>query len=244
MLRAGVVAGRQAPRLLATRTASSSCVTAGRQEARRGRRRRARRDPRLRLVARRPVARLLPDRPQRQPLALRLERGRRPGSAASPTSSSTSTRPAWDPEGKYLYFLSDREFAPQISRSSGTTPATARPGSSPWPCSKDVPSPFPPQSDEVTSTARRRTTADEGRRTTRRATRPRTSKAKDEKPETARWSRSTSTASPPASPGVPVEADNIDGLAVAKGYLLYVKAGARLLRPRQRREAGAARSST
>ena len=24
--------------------------------------------------------------------------------------------PAWDPQGNYLYFLSDREFAPQISQ--------------------------------------------------------------------------------------------------------------------------------
>src|SRR6185369_13732053 len=60
--------------------------------------------------------------------------------------------PAWDPQGNYLYYLSDREFAPQIStfefnyatnRTSGIFAVGLR---------KDVKSPFPPESDEVTIT--------------------------------------------------------------------------------------------
>jgi tricorn protease len=58
--------------------------------------------------------------------------------------------PAWDPEGKYLYYLSDREYAPQLSqiewniagaRMTGIFAATLR---------KDVENPFAPESDEVT----------------------------------------------------------------------------------------------
>ncbi len=57
--------------------------------------------------------------------------------------------PAWDPDGNYLYYLSDREFAPQIgflernfigNRSTGIYALALR---------KDVKNPFPPESDEV-----------------------------------------------------------------------------------------------
>ena len=43
-----------------------------------------------------------------------------------PTSSSTSGTPAWDPDGEYLYYLSDRQFARSSVPSSGTTWSTAR----------------------------------------------------------------------------------------------------------------------
>lgn len=57
--------------------------------------------------------------------------------------------PAWDPEGKYLYFLSSREYAPMfdgidfnyaVDRTSGIYALALR---------KDVGHPFPPESDEV-----------------------------------------------------------------------------------------------
>jgi tricorn protease len=60
--------------------------------------------------------------------------------------------PAWDPQGSYFYYLSDREFAPQISsiefnyalnRETNIYAVTLR---------KDVKHPFPPESDEVTVT--------------------------------------------------------------------------------------------
>jgi tricorn protease len=58
--------------------------------------------------------------------------------------------PTWDPQGNYIYYLSDREFQPQISqiefnyatnRTSYIYAASLR---------KDVKHPFPPESDEVT----------------------------------------------------------------------------------------------
>ena len=57
--------------------------------------------------------------------------------------------PAWDPEGEYLYYLSDRSFAPQlgsfewnylVDRETGIYALALRP---------DVPHPLPPESDEV-----------------------------------------------------------------------------------------------
>ena len=58
--------------------------------------------------------------------------------------------PAWDPAGEYLYYLSDRSFAPQlgsfewnylVDRETGIYALALRP---------DVPHPLPPESDEVT----------------------------------------------------------------------------------------------
>lgn len=58
--------------------------------------------------------------------------------------------PAWDPDGQYLFFLSSREYAPlfdvvdfnyAVDRTVGVYALALR---------KDVPHPFPPESDEVT----------------------------------------------------------------------------------------------
>ena len=118
--------------------------------------------------------------------------------------------PAWDPQGNYLYYLSDREFAPQISgfefnyatsRSTGIFAVALR---------KDVKSPFPPESDEVTITK------DEGDK-------PKEPEKKDAAPATK----------PPADlvidfdglgsrvARVPIEANNYSGLSVKTGHLLY-----------------------
>ncbi len=63
-----------------------------------------------------------------------------------------SSSPAWDPSGNYLYFISAREFAPQISNSEFNY-ATNRMGQIyALALRKDVKNPFPPESDEVTIT--------------------------------------------------------------------------------------------
>lgn len=121
--------------------------------------------------------------------------------------------PVWDPQGNYIYFLSNRDFAPQISgiefnfatnRSTGIFAMSLR---------KDVPHPFPPQSDEVTITK-------EGEQ------------PKPPAPATP------ATPSAPAAPKpadltidfdglaqrvarVPIEAANYNTLAVNNGHLMY-----------------------
>ena len=57
--------------------------------------------------------------------------------------------PAWDPEGKYLYFSSDREFAPQLSTIEFNFATNRTTGLFALALRKDVPHLFPPESDEV-----------------------------------------------------------------------------------------------
>src|SRR6478672_12596779 len=64
--------------------------------------------------------------------------------------SFNSYNPAWDPQGNYLYYLSDREYAPQLSNIEFNF-ATNRPTYIyALALRKDVKHPFPPESDEVT----------------------------------------------------------------------------------------------
>ena len=57
--------------------------------------------------------------------------------------------PAWDPDGKYLFFLSDREFAPQLSTIEFNFATNRTTGIFALALRKDVPNLFPPESDEV-----------------------------------------------------------------------------------------------
>ena len=60
--------------------------------------------------------------------------------------------PAWDPQGNYLYFLSDREFAPQISQIEFNYATNRDAYIYAIALRKDVKHPFPPESDEVSVT--------------------------------------------------------------------------------------------
>jgi tricorn protease len=140
-----------------------------------------------------------------------------------------SYNPAWDPSGNYLYFLSDREFAPQISNIEFNY-ATNRPTYIyAMALRKDVKHPFPPESDEVTVAK----TADDS------------AKPPAEKPaEGAAPAPAPAEAKPEAAPKppatmnidfdgitnrvarVPLGADNYFGLSVKTGHLLYVTGGA------------------
>ncbi|NCO69255.1 MAG: peptidase S41, partial [Acidobacteria bacterium] len=132
--------------------------------------------------------------------------------------------PAWDPEGKFLYYLSDRSFAPLISdewdyaitRTTGIFALTL---------AKDGPSPFPPRSDEVNAEKKDDNAADKGKDEKGKVEKSKDEKGKDEKkPELPKViidldglaSRVTAA---------PIEADNYDGLTVTKGYILYLKSG-------------------
>jgi tricorn protease len=143
-----------------------------------------------------------------------------------------SYNPAWEPTGSYLYFLSDREFAPQLSNIEFNY-ATNRPTYIyAMSLRKDVKHPFPPESDEVTVAK-----ADDGPK-------PATSPAEKpaESPAPAAEAKPEAAApKPPAPPAtmnidfdgimhrvarVPVGADNYFGLSAKTGHLLYVIGGA------------------
>ena len=135
-----------------------------------------------------------------------------------------SFNPAWDPQGNFLYFISDREFAPQISqiefnyatnRDAYIYAIALRP---------DVKHPFPPESDEVTIA---KTDGDKPKtegEAKPEAEKPAPSPTAEAKPEAPK---------PPATlvidfngissrvARVPVPAENYGGLAAKAGHLIY-----------------------
>jgi tricorn protease len=118
--------------------------------------------------------------------------------------------PAWDPAGDYLYYLSDREYAPQISTVEWNFAGNRTTGIFALALRTDVQHPFPPQSDEVTLDGEpdEEPKADEG-------------EASGTTPVTIEFDGLADRVV-----AVPVDADNIGGLAAVKGYLLYATSGA------------------
>ena len=146
--------------------------------------------------------------------------------------SFNSYNPAWDPQGNYLYYLSDREFAPQLSAIEFNF-ATNRPTYIyALALRKDVKHPFPPESDEV-SVAKTDDTP-----------KPAASPAPTEKPAETPAAAAPAEPKPEAAPKppatltidfdglsnrvarVPLPADNYGGLSTKPGHLLYVVGGA------------------
>jgi tricorn protease len=136
--------------------------------------------------------------------------------------------PAWDPEGEFLFYASDRDFAPQISTFEWNFATSRTTGIYAVTLKKDGKSPFPPQSDEVTleeKKAEGAAKADEKKpESVEAGDAKEEGKGKPEKKETpfridfdGLGSRVTR---------VPIEGDNVDGLAVGKGHLLYTVVGA------------------
>ena len=113
--------------------------------------------------------------------------------------------PAWDPEGKVLYALSRRDYAPQISNLEFDYAGNANLDIVAYTLRKDVPHPFPPESDEVSLGG------DKKEETTKKAEKGPVPVRIDFDGFEARGVR------------VPVPADNLGGLEAVKGYLLYTK---------------------
>jgi tricorn protease len=61
--------------------------------------------------------------------------------------------PAWDADGNYLYYLSNREFAPQLSNNEWNFAGNRSTRIFALSLRRDVPHPFPPRSDEVAVSA-------------------------------------------------------------------------------------------
>ena len=118
--------------------------------------------------------------------------------------------PVWDPEGNYLYYLSEREFAPQISSFEWNYATNRTTGVFALALRKDVKNPFPPESDEVTIEE----PSDSGSETEEEEKAEKTYIEIDFDGLTERAVR------------VPVETDNYDGLSAGKGHLLYLRRGA------------------
>jgi tricorn protease len=128
---------------------------------------------------------------------------------------SNSTEPVFDPEGKYLFFLSDREYAPQVSTLEWDYATDRTTGIFALALRADVPSPFPPRSDEVEvdSAAAGGAGADAARQ----------SGAKQGAPGKPAPVAIDFDGLAERIARVPVDADNYGGLVAVKGNLVYVK---------------------
>jgi tricorn protease len=157
--------------------------------------------------------------------------------------------PAWDPAGDYLYYLSDREFAPQISSIEFNYALNRETNIYAMTLRKNVKHPFPPESDEVTVAKEGETPAakpqDKGDpqvpREPIKDVKKEPAQAQPGKPEPPAGDQQAANAAQPANPPakppatmtidfdgitarvarVPIQPDNYGGLAAKAGHLLY-----------------------
>jgi len=140
-----------------------------------------------------------------------------------------SFRPSWDPDGNYLYFLSVREFHPQLStiefnfatnRGNGIFALTLR---------KEGKSPFPPESDEVSvSKDSEKPSADQAKGGEKPAgekkSEAKSGEKKEEKPKEPLRIDFEGLADRVTR--VPIPADNYAAVTATPGNLLYLRTGA------------------
>jgi tricorn protease len=127
-----------------------------------------------------------------------------------------SFNPVWDTTGNYLYFISNREFAPQISNVEFNYATNRDSYIYAMALRKDVKHPFPPESDEVAVTKPKEEGTPEPKK-----------EGEGEKPAEAKL------AAPPRAMTIdfdgisnrvaraPLGADNYGGLAAKPGFLVY-----------------------
>jgi len=148
--------------------------------------------------------------------------------------------PAWDPDGKYLFFLSDREFAPQLSTVEFNFATNRTTGIFALALRKDVPHLFPPESDEVKIGDDKKGDDKDKKDDAKPDDKPEGSAEKpaaDAKPAEAKPA-ATKTPDPKGELAidvdglerrvmrVPVPADNYAGLTATKSALVYTVGGA------------------
>jgi tricorn protease len=135
--------------------------------------------------------------------------------------------PSWDPEGEFLYYQSERQFAPQISQIEWNYAGARMTGLFALTLKKDGKSAFPPPSDEVTFGEKKDEAKSEPGASPKKGDKAEAkdqAKAEPEKKE-APFRIDFEGLGTRVTP-VPVPADNYQGVVATKGHLLYVKADA------------------
>ena len=122
--------------------------------------------------------------------------------------------PAWDPSGDYLYYLSDREFAPQLSRVEWNFATNRQTGIFAVALRKDVKHPFPPESDEVK-------TEDKDKKNDNGEEKDKDKEKKDGEEKDKEPIKIDFDGMAERVAAVPVPADNYGGLSTKKGHLIY-----------------------
>ena len=139
------------------------------------------------------------------------------------------TEPSWDPEGKVLYALSRRDYAPQISNLEFDFAGNRNVDVVAYTLRKDVPHPFPPESDEVGAAPEKKEDGEKKENGDKKAETPKA-------PVAVRidWDGFEQR-----GVRVPVPADNLGGLEAVRGFLLYGKASPFVYGEANGRRAGA-----
>ncbi len=136
--------------------------------------------------------------------------------------------PSWGAKGKYLFFASQREFAPQISQVEWNYAGNRMTGIFALALAGDTPHPFPPESDEVEvseETAEDEEKGDEDSADHVDDADEAKEEAKDEAAEDADPVEIDFEGLAERVVRLPIEADNIGGLAAVEGKLLFMKFG-------------------
>lgn len=132
--------------------------------------------------------------------------------------------PVWDPQGNYLYYLSTREFAPQISNIEFNYATNRDTSIFAMTLRKDVAHPFPPESDEVSISKDAGETTKPSEDARPAAGPPPTAPAAAPKPPADLVIDFEGISSRVAR--VPVQPDNYTGLAAKQGHLIYTTGSA------------------
>jgi tricorn protease len=131
------------------------------------------------------------------------------------TDYTNDTNPEFDPDGKYLFFVSARDINPQFVPFEANFYLTDLTRLYAVTLQADEPSPFAPLSDEVT-------VVEEKKEGEKEAEQP---KAKEEKAEAKKEIRIDLEGITDRIVGFPLEPGNYGGLVAIKGSLVYFKAG-------------------
>jgi tricorn protease len=138
--------------------------------------------------------------------------------------------PVFDPAGKQLYFLSVREFAPQISQIEWNFAGNRMTGIYALTLAQGGPSPFPPQSDEVKLDGPASAAKPEGKGAGAEGERGGNGKGDEKRDDKAKKApepvRIDFDGLADRVTRVPVDADNIQSLGVTDKYILYSVSGA------------------
>ncbi len=132
--------------------------------------------------------------------------------------------PTWDPEGKYLFFLAAREFAPQISSVEWNYAGNRQVGVFGLALRSDVANPFAPESDEVTIAEKEE--KKEGDESDDDEAEDKDDAEEDEKEKQPEYVKIDFKGLADRVIRAPVEAENRSGLSALKGKLLFVERGA------------------
>lgn len=131
--------------------------------------------------------------------------------------------PAWDLDGNYLYYSAVHDFQPALSQVEFNYASDRGAGILALALRKDVKNPFPPESDEVTIGKEGEKSSNDDRAKSEDKKDQKKDEKKEEKPK--EYIRIDFEGLSDRVTRVPIEADNYNGLAVTKDYLIYGRRG-------------------